>query len=228
MRILLALLATMSLVVCAFGDSPVAPERYESLAQEVLCPIGSKLLKGYQISAEGMPSVRISTVDSDTSVENFYKYRTDLHYAASNILMVQNVTILAVHRNRLTEDHSLIILNGPPLTRRRNRFVRMSLRVTKLPRTAQVAVMDDPETDQFRLFRSRRTLWVKWAWKRPFSDGIAVRMPGNDFCVDIEVLRNNRPSRWNFFSAQSVLPQVSHLHLRHYSLQGCNLPIQSF
>lgn len=205
------LIVTMSLLACAFGD-PVALEGSKSSVRRDLCGVDTKLSEGYRISAEGMEDIHVSTVDSETAVETFYSYRTDLQYAAANYLMVPNVTILAVHRNVLTEEHSLIILNGPPLATEKDKFVDMSLRVTNLPRTAEVAVRDDPNTDQFRLFTARRTLWVKWAWKMPFSDGVAVRMPQKDFCVDIEILRNSYPSMWNFVSAQSVLLQVSEIH----------------
>lgn len=113
-----------------------------------------------------------------------------------------------MHQDTKTGAHSLIILNGPPLAND-NDYVHMAVRVDKLPEEAQVAVMDDPDTDSFVVFRQERATEVNWSWKRPYSDGIAISMPMKEFCIDVTVLNNTYPSEWKFYSRQSIIEGVS-------------------
>lgn len=193
--------SVLAVVACAYAYSK--PNRSGD------CDADSFLADRYRLSGEGLPEVFIETVDSATNVDTFYNYRrSSLFYAASKEITTDNATTLAIHRDTSTGDHSLIILNGPPLENG-DSYVRMSVEVSNLPRSANIAVRDDPETDIFRLSRITGKARASWAWKQPYSDGVAISMPGKDFCVDIKVLTNTYPTEWKFYSGYRTLPDVS-------------------
>lgn len=190
----LCLLVTLSFVLTTLGA--------------ITCPVGTEAADGYRVTGPGLSDdLVIFPSTSASTVADFYEYGTNLFYSAIDTIVAENVTGIVVHNDSNSGVHSLIIVNGPPLAVQ-DKYVRMSVRVSNLPATAQVAVMDDPDTDSFMAFPAEGVVEATWAWKQPNSDGIAISMPQKDFCVDITILSNTYASVFNFFSNDHVIPEV--------------------
>lgn len=175
------------------------------------CASGLQKVDRYHVTSQGLPGdIYIAATSSSSSVTEFYDYSGgSLTYSGTNWI-IQNTSTIGIHRDSNTEKHSLILLNGPPLEVG-DAFVRASVEVSKLPVSAQVAVVDDPKTDTFEISPEDGTLVVNWRWKNPNSDGIAITIPQNSFCVDVRVLSTTHPSKWIFYSGQRILQGVRNL-----------------
>lgn len=171
------------------------------------CPVGSAAMGRYRVSAAGMPDTLLDAVETATTVEDFYRYSGSQNGAAREVI-VSNASTIAVHRDVNNDEYSLLLLNGPPLMAGDN-YVQMDVEVSRLPATAIMAVTDDPATDSFSYSPTTGTITANWAWKQPYSDGIAIRMPKEKFCVDITILSNTYPTEWKFYSRNKILSDTS-------------------
>lgn len=179
-----------------------APQRdvSASSAMATSCDPDSGLVDQYKISAAGMADIRIYTTTTSSSVIDFYQYGSLQNaYGGSDAITRSNISTIIVHKNAITEEHSLIVINGPPLEPKRP-FVRMSVEISSLPANISLAVRDDPNSDTFELSPDAATLSLEWAWKNPYSDGVAVLMRDKNFCVDVSVSKNTHPTFWTFMS----------------------------
>lgn len=154
-----------------------------------------------------MPDTLLDAVETATTVEDFYRYSGSQNGAAREVI-VSNASTIAVHRDVNNDEYSLLLLNGPPLMAGDN-YVQMDVEVSRLPATAIMAVTDDPATDSFSYSPTTGTITANWAWKQPYSDGIAIRMPKEKFCVDITILSNTYPTEWKFYSRNKILSDTS-------------------
>lgn len=173
------------------------------------CAPGLTIADRWRISRSGTTITYISALQTTSSVEDFYDYSKGyLVYAAATEIVIENVTTIAVHHDTSLDEYSILLVNGPPLSVPTG-YVHMEVEVSKLPITASIAVMDDPITDKFSINPDNGTAIANWHWKQPFTDGVAFRLPNKDFCLNINVLKNTYPSRWNFNSAFSTISGVS-------------------
>lgn len=177
--------------------------------KDVSCPTGLELEGRYRISADGLEDVFISKISTEALVKDFYGYSgSSLTYAAADYITRDNASTIIVHEEASTGKHSLIIVNGAPLSTADGEFVNMVVEVSQLPSTFSVELIDDPNVDTFIASPTAGTVEAAWTWKRPYTDGIVISMPQEEFCIDLTVISNTYASVWNFFSGQSILEDV--------------------
>lgn len=191
---ILAFVAALSLLASSFGA--------------ITCPVGSEPAEAYRITGSTLDDVIILPAISASTIVDFYEYGTNLDYSATENIMTENTTSIAVHVDSTTGVRSLILVNGPPLAAG-DEYVHMNIDVQGLPPTAQIEVMDDPVTDSFTWDPAQGRMEIDWSWKMPNTDGVAISIPNKDFCVDVNVLSNTYVSSFSFFSVDRALETVS-------------------
>eukprot|EP00190_Bangiopsis_sp_CCMP1999_P000021 CAMPEP_0198726058 /NCGR_PEP_ID=MMETSP1475-20131203/3237_1 /TAXON_ID= ORGANISM="Unidentified sp., Strain CCMP1999" /NCGR_SAMPLE_ID=MMETSP1475 /ASSEMBLY_ACC=CAM_ASM_001111 /LENGTH=821 /DNA_ID=CAMNT_0044487937 /DNA_START=83 /DNA_END=2544 /DNA_ORIENTATION=+ len=162
-------------------------------AELPICADGEAVVSRWEVSSEGHEPIVIRATETDDNVEKLYNYRTagDSQFSAKNSFNRRDKSVILVHRDNSTEEYSLMVQNGMP-TKAGNGFVRLDMQISGLPDSALFAVRDDPTADGFAL--ANNTALMSWLWKRPYTDGAALRMPNKDFCVDVEVIVGSHSS----------------------------------
>ncbi|MBS3788099.1 fibronectin type III domain-containing protein [Candidatus Bipolaricaulota bacterium] len=132
---------------------------------------------------QGGNSYSVTPLTKQESAESFYDYR-DYEAHTNPSVELANESVLFLYRDESTGRLSLIVIHHDgqnPIDLNNYQTKEASLSFSGIPSSAQVAVQDDPEDDDYSLNST-----ISWNWPDYRTDGVVITDIGEEFTISIE------------------------------------------
>lgn len=132
---------------------------------------------------QGSFSQTITPLTKQESAASFYDYSDFEAHTDPNVELA-NETVLFLYKSQNTGKLSLIVIHHDgenPIDPNNYQYKEASLTFSGIPPSAQVAVEDDPEDDDYALNST-----ISWGWPDYRTDGIVITDLGEDFTISID------------------------------------------
>jgi hypothetical protein len=132
---------------------------------------------------QGSTSQVITPLTKQESAASFYDYSDFEAHTDPNVELA-NETVLFLYKSQNTGKLSLIVIHHDgenPIDPNNYQYKEASLTFSGIPPSAQVAVEDDPEDDDYTLNSS-----ISWGWPDYRTDGIVITDLGEDFTITVD------------------------------------------
>ncbi len=136
----------------------------------------------YAVTQDGT-SHTITPLTKTESATSFYDYY-DYEAHTNPSVELPDESVLFLYRNQNTGKLSLFVIHHDgedPLDFDNYKLKEASLTFSGVPSTAQVAVEDDPEDDDYGLNST-----ISWGWPDYRTDGLVITDLGNEFSITID------------------------------------------
>ena len=144
---------------------------------------------------QGGSSQTITPLTKQESAATFYDYRDYEAHTNPNVELA-NESVIFLYRNQNTGELSLIIIHHDgenPIDPANYTTKDASLSFSGIPASAQVAVEDDPEDDDYGLNST-----ISWGWPDYRTDGLVITELGDEFTITVDPNFTKGINGWKF------------------------------